>query len=468
MKRTLLVFSLLSLAFLGSIQKNQAATSPPPEPESATSRGPAPEAGTHTDWLSGDGITGDWRGLRNQLVDHGVEFFGSYQAEGWGNTTGGLEQRAVYTGLLKFGLNLDLQKAIGWHGASMGTTWLWLSGHDASADLVGNFLTISNIAGFNTLRNFELWFQQNLLDDKISLRLGQLAADSEFVISDYGSTFINGTFGWPAFMYTNLPEGGPGYPMGTLGIRLAVNAWDWFTFQTAVFQGNVHAQNVNNHGFRWRLDSENGFFFLNEAQFRWNHRDSETGLPGQFKGGAWFHTAKFAESDGDSSVRGGFYFILDQMLYREPAKMAENTGAERQSGKSTLGKSDGTSGSAAEQKSEQGLGCFGRIAFEPQDRNFIGFYFDTGLAYKGVIPTRGDDTLGVAFAYARLTSGARDAAIEEGSVGVGSEMVLESTYQAQITKWLSIHPNVQFIIHPGGTQDLDNALVVGGRVSINF
>jgi porin len=467
MKRTLLI---VSLALLGGIQTSQAATNPPSGPDSATPGGPAPDTATHTDWLSGDGITGDWSGLRNVLVDQGVEFFASYLTEGWGNTTGGLEQGTVYTGLLKFGLNLDLQKAIGWHGASMSTTWLWLSGRDASADLLGNFLTISNIAGFNTLRNFELWFQQNLLDDKISLRLGQLAADSEFVISDYGSTFINGTFGWPAFMYTNLPEGGPGYPMGTLGIRLAVHPLDWFTFQTAVFQGNVYAQNVNNHGFRWRLDSENGFFFLNEAQIRWHHRDNETGLPGQFKGGAWFHTAKFAEPDSNSFVRGnyGFYFILDQMLYREQAIVAENTDAEHQSGKSALSKSDGANVPPAEQKSEQGLGCFGRIAFEPQDRNFIGFYFDTGLTYKGLLPTRDDDTFGVAFAYAQLTSGAEDAAIAEGSVGVGSEMVLETTYQTQITKWLSIQPNVQFIFNPGGTQDLDNAIVVGGRVSISF
>ncbi len=467
MKRTLLI---LSLALLGGIQISQAASSTSPEPDSATPGGPAQETGTHADWLSGDGITGDWGGLRNKLVDHGVDFFASYQAEGWGNTTGGLEQGAVYTGLLRFGLNLDLDKAIGWHGASMGTTWLWLSGRDASADLVGNFLTISNIAGFNTFRNFELWFQQNLWEDKISLRLGQLAADSEFVISDYGSTFLNGTFGWPAFMYTNLPEGGPGYPMGILGIRLALNPLDWITFQTAVFQGNVYAQNVNNHGFRWRLDSENGYFFLNEAQFRWNHRDIETGLPGQFKAGGWYHTARFDEPDSDSSVRGnyGFYFILDQMLYREPAKMAENTDAERKSGKSAVGKSDAASATPAEPKSEQGLGYFGRIAFEPQNRNFIGFYFDTGLTYKGLIPNRDDDTAGVAFAYAQLTDGAKDAAIAEGSVGVGSEMVLEATYQAQITKWLTIQPNMQFIFNPGGTQDLDNALVVGGRLSITF
>jgi porin len=466
MKRTLLV---ISLALLGGIQISQADTSLSPGPDHVATGVPAPETGLH-DWLSGNGITGNWGGLRSQMVERGVDFFASYQTEGWGNTTGGLEQGTVYTGLLRFGLNLDLDKAIGWHGASMCTTWLWLSGRDASADLVGNFLTISNIAGFNTLRLFELWFQQNLLDDKISLRLGQLAADSEFVISDYGSTFLNGTFGWPASMYTNLPEGGPGYPMGTLGVRLAVNPSDWFTFQTAAFQGNVYAQDVNLHGFRWRLDSQNGFFFLNEAQFRWNHRDNETGLPGQFKAGGWFHTAEFAEPDSDAFVRGnyGFYFILDQMLYREPAKIAENTAADCPSGKSALSRSEGGGAATTEKKCDQGLGCFGRIAFEPQNRNFIGFYFDAGLTYKGLIPTRDDDTFGVAFAYAQLTSAAKDAAIADGPVGVGSEMVLEATYQAKITGWLSIQPDVQFIINPGGTQDLQNAFVVGGRVSINF
>jgi porin len=76
---------------------------------------PAPDTGTHTDWLSWDGVTGDWGGLRNKLVDHGVEFFGSYQTQRRGNTTGSLEQGTVYTGLLRFGLNLDLEKATGWH-----------------------------------------------------------------------------------------------------------------------------------------------------------------------------------------------------------------------------------------------------------------------------------------------------------------------------------------------------------------
>src|SRR6516165_4970251 len=96
-----------------------------------------------SDWLSADGITGDWGGLRSKLADRGVVFLGTEQVEGWGNITGGLKQGTIYTGLLKLGLNLDLEKAVGWCGASLGTTWFWLSGRDASQDLAGNFLTIS-------------------------------------------------------------------------------------------------------------------------------------------------------------------------------------------------------------------------------------------------------------------------------------------------------------------------------------
>ena len=47
-------------------------------------------------------------------------------------------------------------------------------------------------------------------------------------------------------------------------------------------------------------------------------------------------------------------------------------------------------------------------------------------------------------------------------------MVLEFTYKAFLTPWLYIQPDAQLIINPGATQDLRNAFVLGGRVSINF
>jgi porin len=420
-----------------------------------------------SDWLSSDGVTGNWDGWRTDLNNRGVDFFGNYQAEIWNNATGGLAQGTVYTGLLKFGLNLDLQKATGWCGASLSTSWLWLSGRDPSKELVGNILTISGDAGLPALRMFELWFQQNLWDDKISLRLGQLSADTEFVISKYAATFINSSLGWPAFMYENLPGGGPAFPMGTLGIRLSLNPVDWLKFQTAVFQGNVYAQNVNLHGFRWRLDSQNGLFFINEAQFLWNQSGQQ---PGELKAGGWLDTAEFVEPNDDRLVRGnyGFYFIVDQMLCPKPAKLSQDPAAALKDGKSSLSAPDGNKAAPAVQQPDQGLGWFGRLAFEPNDHDFVGFYFDTGLTYKGLIPTRDEDTLGVAFAYAKLSSGAPQPSINESVGGLGAEMAFEATYLTQITKWLNIQPDLQVIINPGGNKGLSNALVVGGRLSITF
>jgi porin len=108
------------------------------------------------------------------------------------------------------------------------------------------------------------------------------------------------------------------------------------------------------------------------------------------------------------------------------------------------------------------------LAFTPEDRNLVNFYFDTGLSYKGLIPGRDEDALGIAIAYAQLGDTKSVAMVEEGSDVVGSEMVLEATYQFQVTPWCVLQPDVQYIINPGGTRDVGNALVIGARCSITF
>jgi porin len=262
--------------------------------------------------------------------------------------------------------------------------------------------------------------------------------------------------------------------MGTLGARVAVSPWEWITLQSAVFQGNVFAQDVNRHGFRWELNADQGYLWKNELQVRWNQGDDARVLRGRAKIGAWFHAADFADPFFDEDSSGnqkthpwnyGFYWILDQMLYREPQE-AVAAAALGKDGKSVS--SSKARKQTEEKASTQGLGWFGRIAFGPQNRNFVGFYFDTGLVYTGLIPTRDEDQVGVGFAYAQLTNGARRTLELEGSRGVGAEMVLEFTYKAILTSWLYIQPDFQFIINPGATQDLPNAFVLGGRVSIDF
>ncbi len=393
----------------------------------------------------------DWAGVRTRLANKGITFNAQYAAEVWGNPTGGESTGTVYTGLMSFQGNVDLQKLVGWQGASVSTRWYWLSGQDISAKHVGNIFTVSNIAGFPTFRSNELWFQQNFLNDRISMRVGELGADSEFDLSTYSAVFLNGTFSWSPYLYTNIPNGGPGYPMGAPGLRLALMPVKWLTYQGAVFQGNVFAQNVNRYGFRWDLSASNGYFSIHELIFRTNQGSGGNSLPGEFKIGGWFDTAT------DPNVASqpwnyGFYFVADQMLYRAPRPVSAP--AVDDNGKQT----------AAAPSTEKGLGIFTHIGFAPRNSSLINFYIDGGLNYKGLTPTRDNDVVGVAFAYGHLSNNPQD---NEGSSNPGYEIVVEATYQMELTPWLIFQPDLQYVIHPSGT-DTANALVLGAQATVSF
>jgi len=371
-------------------------------------------------------ITGEWFGNRPIIEERGISLFGSYTWEVWGNTSGGLRTGSVYTGLMEFGAEGDLEKLAGWRGGSMGTTWLWLSGRDASEDLVGNFLTVSNIAGFNTLRMMELWFQQNLLDDKISLRFGNITADSEFLVSDYGGLFLNSTFGWPALASMNMAGGGAAYPVGGLGARLLLEPAGWISVRSGVFLTNLLPQSVNRAGFRWDFKSEQAVTWMNELALRHGGENSPL-PPGFVKAGLWLQTGaeSNAANPGSGLPNTGFYLLADQMLWPE----GDN--------------------------SDQGLGIFSGTGFTPPERNVVDFYLNAGLTCKGLLPGRDDDTCGAALGLANQG-------------GEGSEIVLEATYQCVLTPWCMVQPDVQYIIQPGAASTLSNALVTGLRFSVVF
>jgi len=397
-------------------------------------------------------LTGDWS-LRTRLADDGITFNVQYAAEVWSNVTGGESTGTVYTGLMTLQGNVDLQNLVGWQGASVSTRWYWLSGQDISATNLGNnIFTVSNIAGFPTFRMNELWFQQNFINDRISIRLGQLSADSQFCVSTYETVFLNGTFAWSPDLYTNIPNGGPAYSMGAPGVQLALTPLTWLTYQGAVFQGNVFAQNVNQHGFRWDLNPSNGYFSIHELIFRTNQSAGANGLPGEFKIGGWFDTAPDPDASNTQPWNYGLYFIADQMLYRVPQPASVSVIANN------------VQQTAAPSLTDKGLGIFAYIGLAPRNSSVINFYVDGGLNYKGLIPTRDNDVLGVGFAYGHLNNNPQG---NDGSSNPGYEMVLEATYQIALTPWLSFQPDLQYVMQPSST-DIPNALVLGAHAAISF
>ena len=96
------------------------------------------------------------------------------------------------------------------------------------------------------------------------------------------------------------------------------------------------------------------------------------------------------------------------------------------------------------------------------DINQFEHYFGAGLNYVGPFHGRDEDVLGLAIAMAVNGDPFKD---DSGATADG-EINVELTYNAPIFPWLTVQPDAQYIINPGGMGDLDNAFVVGIRFEI--
>lgn len=126
---------------------------------------------------------------------------------------------------------------------------------------------------------------------------------------------------------------------------------------------------------------------------------------------------------------------------------------------------------------------FLRASASPGDRNLVDFYLDGGIAYRGLLPGRSDDTLGFAAGLTHISRAARRldtiAAAQSSSPYPrrSAETVLEATYQVVLGPGVAVQPNLQYIIHPGGgianVRDPDgvrvrNATVIGLRAIARY
>jgi porin len=417
-------------------------------------------------------LTGDWGGLRSFLDSHGITFTITDTTDLLANVDGGIKTGSVGLGAFQPQLDLDLQKLAGLEGDRIHVHGLVTYGPLFSPNYLGNLLAVSNIEAGPMERLYALWYEHTAPSDLWSVRFGLMLADSQFVQSQTASNFMNNAFSWPSFLSANLPASGPAFPLPAPGVRLRVQPRNDIQFQAAVFSGDPSDRDGSNQPaplptgtlFSFR----GGAFFIAEASYLPNQGGDSRGLPGAYRIGAWYHTSSNfadqrydntglslanpqstgipAEHAGDSGVYG----VIDQTLYRVP----------------------GTD--------DQGLSAFARAGGTPNDRNLINLYADGGLVYQGLISGRPNDKIGAAAAYARVGNNARGLDADTGMFGNfyypvrSSEAMIELMYQAQLRPWLTVQPDLQYIVNPGGgVLNSDgtlrkNAWVIGVRSLINF
>ncbi|HWE75778.1 MAG TPA: carbohydrate porin [Stellaceae bacterium] len=435
----------------------------------------AQDASPHEgDLASRDVLTGNWGGARSMLEDKGIVLGADTIDEFLGNGTGGTKTGTIYEGRLELFATLDLNKLFGWSDAAFHINAYQTHGRGLSSnDFGGNLMTASNIEAARSTRLFDLWIEQLFFDGALSIRGGQIAADDEFFTSIYAGNFINGTFGWPAIMASDLPNGGQAYPLATPGVRVGYAPNKETTFAVALMNGDpaggglANAQQRDNDGTAFRFND--GAFAIAEARYAINQAKDASGQPATYKLGLWYHSGAFDDERYDSFGQSlaaptstgiarkhwnnvGVYAVADQQLWRD---------------------SD----------ADRNFGIFLRIGATPMaDRNLVTFYADTGFNFKGIIPSRGDDVFGIALAVAQIgpTARARDQDQRQVS-GIAqpirdNESMIEITYRVQATPWWTLQPDLQFIRHPGGdvalstppTKAVPNTLVLGLRSAVLF
>ena len=163
--------------------------------------------------------------LPNPFEKNGVKFAVTYIGEVLGNPSGGLKRGSVYEDRFNFAVDADLEKLLGLKQLAFHANVFQIDGGGLSRGALYNFMVASGIEAIPTTRLYEIWLEQKW-GDKLALRAGQLAADSEFMTAKYTDVFTNASLGWPAGFSLNMPSGGPSPPLATMGARLRADLSD--------------------------------------------------------------------------------------------------------------------------------------------------------------------------------------------------------------------------------------------------
>jgi porin len=426
-------------------------------------------------------LLGDMGGLREELSKYGISLAIEETSEVLGNVTGGTRKGADYDGLTQMLLQLDTQRAFGWHGGTFNISALQVHGRNLSDDNLQSLQTASGIEADRSTRLWELWYQQKFLEeDRLDIRFGQQSLDQEFMVSQNASYFMNTMFGWPMVPSADLPGGGPAYPLSALGVRGRWRPVDPVTFLLGVFNGSPVASNngdpqmVNASGTSFPVHG--GALVIGEIQFTYPalgsmiSADEAEPLARTYKLGFWYDTENFADQmlanngvslanpassgvplnhHGDFSV----YAVADQLVWVDP------------------------------KEGDRTVNLFARVMGAPQaNRNLITFSANVGLTMHEPIMHRDADTFGIGLGFAKVSGS--DSALDQATAAEtgtyvpvrGSETYVEVTYQYQALPWLQIQPDAQYVFTPGGGladpnnpgHRIGNELVLGVRTNILF
>lgn len=408
-----------------------------------------------TDFPSSRYLSGDWGGARDRWKAAGIEVGLSWTAEPMANVSGGEVRGGTYADNIGLDLTFDLERLLGLPATRLLVKGSKRDGLSVSERFVapsegGNAFPLQELYGGQNVKLANVQFDTRLLDDRLDLAYGRLIANDDFLRSDLYCQFLNNSYcGSPKAVFYQNPFTFSAYPVATWGARArydtASRVW---TIQLAVYDGDIEGKagdpaspGHNAHGTSWGW-GDNGVTLAGEIHYHRN-RDSSDALPGVYKLGGYYMNGDFAEvaSTSGATRRGNAmgWLLADQMLYRA------SPGADR------------------------GLWGFGALVFSlGDDTNPMTWYMNAGLVYQGLFPGRPRDRTGLAVSSGWFGDALNDARRAQGLAEQDYEAVIELNHLFDLGHGIGIQPDLQYIIRPAGTGEIDNALAIGAKLNVQF
>ena len=311
----------------------------------------------------------------------------------------------------------------------------WWQGSRPTQRLIGGLIAmaLSDWEAAATLRVFNLYLRQAFDGDRFVVKAGQIAADTDFMISRYGGVFLNAAFGDLPSQNLNLDA--PVYPLAAPGVFISARPLDWLTGRFGAYTGDAGDDVAGNHGFGWRVGSNAGYTFFSELA-----ASAPAGrLPATYTLGGIYDTGGSAQfgTGVRRTAHYELYLIVDQALI-------------------------------ANDRGDPVVGVFASISGSPQDaRNVVGLYAGGGnraLRHRCRRARRTCSASPCRCCASRTIS--RPTRTRHGRRSAAGETVLELTYQIALAPWLVVQPDAQFFFDPPFSRR--DAQAIGAQVVAIF
>lgn len=382
----------------------------------------------------GQYLLGDWDGKRTELAQKGVKFEANaltdtaYLADG-GRDAGESPNTSAQFWL---GTQLDLEKLAGWDGVTIRAVMTARQGQSTSIRDLQDPLApqMANAQGTfgrgnQESRLTELSIEKNFKEQGLSIKAGRLGLGMDFNVMacDFASTaFCAAQMGkWQGGIWMNTP-------VSQWGARVKQQLNSELAVQVGVYEFNPENA-LERHG--WNLDTDNADGVTIPAEVVWTPKSLVNGLPGSYRVGGMYNTADDAKNQKDIITGQGEDRTFAGWLAVE--QQLTSTGSGR-----------------------QGLHSFANFTWHDRVTNKVDNSQQLGLKYIGLVDSQPNDILGLALNRVHVNN-----RISNPNLDASAEYNIELNYSYSPTKWLMLRPNLQYVINPGSTNRVDDAVVLG-------